>query len=240
MRAGWRLCSRVSFLSECEAWLPPAEIQSLRDLTRLRKALVDSRTGWAQRLHALLAHEGWPCARGHLLTPAGRRWVIGIQLDPVVRAQVDVMLAVIGALDQQLQEVESGLRRFARADRRCQALQSIFGVGPIFACHLLAEIGEARRFKRSRQLVRASGLDPAVLESADSKRRGRLSRQGSHHLRWALVEAANHSSRQTSPDHALYISTAARCGRGRARLTVARKIGRRAYHLLAAVEAQAA
>ncbi len=106
-------------LTECEAWLPPAEIQSLRDRTRLRKALVDSRTGWAQRLHALLAHEGWPCTRGHLLTPQGRRWVIGLQLEPAVRAQIDVMLAVISALDQQLQDVESELRHFARSDARC-------------------------------------------------------------------------------------------------------------------------
>ena len=102
-------------------------------------------------------------------------------------------------------------------DARCQALQTIFGVGPIYSCHLLAEIGNATRFKRSRQVVRASGLDPAVIESADNKRRGRLAKQGSPHLRWALVEAANHSSRASSPDHALYMSTAARCGRGRAR-----------------------
>jgi transposase len=55
--------------SECEAWLPPAEIQRLRDQTRLRKALAGERTGWAQRLHALLTHEGWPCSGGRLLTP---------------------------------------------------------------------------------------------------------------------------------------------------------------------------
>jgi transposase len=227
-------------LSECEAWLPPAEIQQLRDRTRLRKALVDSRTGWAQRLHALLAHEGWPCNRGRLLRPEGRRWVAALKLDPCVRAQVDVMLTLIGAFDEQLAIVEGDLRGFARSDARCRALQTIFGVGPIFACHLLAEIGEASRFARSRQVIRASGLDPAVLESADSKRRGRLAKQGSKHLRWVLVEAATHSTRPTSPDHALYMSTAQRCGRGRARLTVARKIGRRAYHLLAEAEAQAA
>jgi transposase len=80
--------------------------------------------------------------------------------------------------------------------------------------------------------VRASGLDPSVIESAESKRPGRLAKQGSRHLRWALVEAANHSHRTTSPDHALYSSTVKRCGRGRARLTVARKIARRAYHVL--------
>jgi transposase len=86
-------------------------------------------------------------------------------------------------------------------------------------------------------VIRASGLDPALIESADNKRRGRLAKQGSPHLRWALVEAANQSMRASSPDHARYMSTAARCGRGRARLTVARKIARRAYHLLTAVEA---
>ena len=223
-------------LSECEAWIPPSEIQLLRDQTRLRKSLVNSRTAWAQRLHALLAHEGWPCSRGRLLTRQGRRWVTALELDPAVRAQVDVMLTVIEALDEQVGRVEGQLRRFSRRDRRCLALQTIFGIGPIFSCHLLAEIGQASRFKRSRQLVRVSGLDPTVLESADSKRRGHLSRQGSPHLRWALVEAANQSMRTSSPDHPLYSSTAERCGRGRARLTVARKIARRAYHVLVAVE----
>ncbi len=46
-----------------EAWMPPADIARLRDQTRLRKALCDDHTRWAQRLHALLVHEGWPCAR---------------------------------------------------------------------------------------------------------------------------------------------------------------------------------
>src|SRR5919202_317987 len=44
-----------------EAWLPPAEIQYLRDRTRLRHALARDRNRWAQRLHALLTDEGWPC-----------------------------------------------------------------------------------------------------------------------------------------------------------------------------------
>ena len=54
------------------AWLPPEDIQRLRDQTRLRKALTDDHTRWAQRLHSLLVHEGWPCSRGSLLTDKGR------------------------------------------------------------------------------------------------------------------------------------------------------------------------
>ena len=49
------------------AWLAPEQIQRLRDLTRLRKSFVDDRRRWAQRLHALLVQEGWPCAAGRLL-----------------------------------------------------------------------------------------------------------------------------------------------------------------------------
>jgi hypothetical protein len=55
-----------------ESWLPPAGIQELRDRTRLRKALAQDRTRWAQRLHALLTQEGWPCQRARLLTGQGR------------------------------------------------------------------------------------------------------------------------------------------------------------------------
>ena len=54
-----------------ESWIPPAEIQQLRDRTRLRKALAEDRRRWGQRLHAYLMHEGWPCAKTRLLTPGG-------------------------------------------------------------------------------------------------------------------------------------------------------------------------
>jgi transposase len=216
------------------AWIPPAEIRRLRDQTRLRKALSDERRRWAQRLHALLLQEGWPCARGRLLTGEGQRWLQALQLAPEARAYVDSVLAVMAALEAQLQALESELRRFARSDRRCQALQTIYGVGPILASHLLAEIGDVGRFRHARQLVRAAGLDPVVEESGERRRRGKLSKQGSPHLRWALVEAAQHGHRLTSPDRPLQQTVAARAGGGRAKLTIARKIARRAFHLLQA------
>jgi transposase len=161
------------------SWIPPADIQRLRDLTRLRQALRHDRTRWAQRLHAILHQEGWSCSRGQLLSSKGRRWLDGLALDRHVRALVDAHVAMIAATTEQMAELERELRRLARSDRRLVALQRIYGVGPVVACHLLAEIGDARRFRRAEQVVRLSGLDPVVLESADSKRRGKLSKQGS-------------------------------------------------------------
>lgn len=219
------------------SWLPPAEIQRLRDLTRLRQALRHDRVRWAQRLHAILLHEGWPCSRSELLTTNGQRWLSALTLDEHARRIVDLHREIIISLQGQTAEIDRELRRLARADQRLLALQTIFGVGPVIACHLLAEIGDAHRFRRSRQLVRLAGLDPVVHESGESRRRGKLSKQGSPHLRWALVQAAQHTARQTtSPDRQLYLQVRERVGGQRATLATARKIARRAHHVLATLE----
>jgi transposase len=223
-----------------EAWMPPPELARLRDQTRLRKALAEDHTRWAQRLHALLVHEGWPCSRGQLLSRTGRRWLEALAVEPAVRERVRAMLAVMATLRDEIEAIDRELRQLARRDPRLLALRQIYGVGPILACHLLAEIGQATRFRRARQVVRAAGLDPVVRESGEHRRRGRLAKQGSPHLRWALVEAAQHGRRPASPDYDLHRRARAGAGANPATLTVARKIARRAFHVLREIEAQAA
>ena len=222
------------------SWLAPEEIQRLRDLTRLRKTLVDERRRWAQRLHALLVQEGWPCQRGHLLTQQGLRWAAALRMHPAARQVADVYRRRIDELAVELEPIDQQLRRFARSDRRCQALIGIYGVGPIIACHLVAEIGDVRRFRRARQLVRAAGLDPVVDDSGERRRRGRLAKAGSPYLRYALVEAAQHARRSTSPDQQRYLALRDRLGAGRAKLPIARTIAHRCFHLLRELEPEAA
>jgi transposase len=222
------------------SWIPPEEIQRLRDLTRLRQALRHDRTRWLQRLHSLLAHEGWPCGRGRLASASGRRWLAGLRLEPQLRALVDAQLAMVDAIGEQLATIDGELRRLVGSEPRLQALQTIEGVGPVLACHLLAELGEARRFRRGRQLVRVAGLDPVVHDSADSKRRGKLSKQGSPQLRWALVQAAHAAARCAGSEaQRRERALTPRIGSQRAALTNARAIARRAHRLLAAAEAAA-
>src|SRR5229473_1092776 len=52
------------------------------------------------------------------------------------------------------------------------------------------------------------------------------------HCCWALFEAAQCSARRSSPDHAYYLEVAKRIDHNRACLSVARKLCRRAHHLL--------
>jgi len=100
-----------------ESSIPPAEIQQLRDRTRLRKAPAEDRRRWGQRLHAFLLHERWPRSRPNLLRPPGLRWAAALQLPEHARLQVDSLLAVMAALETQLDTVDTELRRFARFRR---------------------------------------------------------------------------------------------------------------------------
>ena len=79
---------------------------------------------------------------------------------------------------------------FAGRQPGCQALQCHYGIGPLCAVIIWAEVGDARRFATSGQLVRYAGLDVTVYSSAGKRSPGHLSRQGSAQLRWAAFEEA--------------------------------------------------
>jgi Transposase len=72
-----------------QAWIPPAHLLALRVLVRLGKTLVDERTAWQQRLHAVLFHHGLPCPDHALLTQATRGWPQQVTLPQAAAAGHD-------------------------------------------------------------------------------------------------------------------------------------------------------
>jgi transposase len=101
---------------------------------------------------------------------------------------------------------------------------------------LWTELGDCRRFCRSEQVVRHSGLDVTVDASDRHRAGGYLSRQGPETLRWALYEAAKNSSHGRSPDHSYYAKVKERHDGKIAAISVARQLARRSYHVLRAVD----
>lgn len=147
-----------------ESWIPPAHIAELRTRVRLRKALVDERTAWQQRAHAILFHNGLPQKR-NLLTRERRAWLETVELPEASRASIDTALRMIDHLNEELAPVDAWIRRFAARQTGCRALQHHYGFGPITSAAVLAEFGDVRRFSRSRHAVRHTGLDVTVHES---------------------------------------------------------------------------
>jgi transposase len=104
-----------------ESWIPPAHVADVRAQVRLRKALMDQRTGWQQRIHAVLYHHGLP-ERSWLLGEQGRAWLARLELPAVARQAVDLALRMIDVLDGEVDQLDATLARIARGRPGCQAL----------------------------------------------------------------------------------------------------------------------
>jgi transposase len=214
-----------------ESWIPTDHILDLRARVRLRHTLSEQRSEWQQRIQATLYHHG--CARRRsLIVGDGREWLAAQPLPVGAREQVTVALAVIDALEAQIAPLDRELRAYAGRQAGCKAMMADYGIGPLVAVTILAELGDCRRFSSSRHAVRYSGLDITVYESDQRRAPGHLSRQGPPALRWALFEAAQSACRRGSPDREYYGQAAARLGHNRACLAVARKLLKRSYHTL--------
>src|SRR5438046_1403233 len=191
-----------------ESWIPPAHILELRTLVRLRKTLIDQRTAWQQRIHAQLFHQGAPAGL-RLRTGAGREALARAELSPAGRELVGLGLRMLDTFDLELVPLDRQLRAFARRQPGCRALiEHLYGVGPVSATAILAELGDCRRFSSSDDAVRHAGLDITVYQSDDKRTPGHLSHEGPELLRWALFEAAVSAARAGSPDHAYYLQVA--------------------------------
>ena len=143
---------------------------------------------------------------------------------------------MIDSLDGQLRPLEAGLRKLARRQAGCRALMAQFGMGELTSLMTLCELGDVQRLSASRKAVRMAGLDIGVHRSDRRSRVGKLNRQGSPHLRWALYEAAQSATRPKSPDDEDYLALKERgLSHTRASLTIARKLARRSFHILRAL-----
>jgi len=182
-----------------EAWIPPAHVREWRTRTRLRKTLVDERTSWLQRIQATLFHHGVSGVPDKLLSAKGREFLAGLELPAASLERIEVGLAMVEAIDRQLAPLERELRQLARRQPGCRALQGHFGIGELTAPTILCELGDVSRLSAARKAVRCSGLDIGVHRSDRRSRAGKLTRQGSPGLRWALYEAAQAACRPSEP-----------------------------------------
>jgi transposase len=223
-----------------ESWIPPEQVLEMRGLLQLFKDLRDEHTGWVQRIHAIGFHHGTAAVIGDLLSGDSRqRLEAGTGLSPTGHQAVLAALRVLEAIEAELDPLRRQITAFARRQLACKALQAQYGVGPVTAAVIWAELGDCRRFSASRKAVRHTGLDVTVYSSDDKRAPGRLSRQGSPLLRWALYEAAKCAARPASPDHTYYSQAKDRVGGNRAALSMARKIARRSHHILRSLGDQA-
>lgn len=143
-------------------------------------------------------------------------------------------IRVIRTLQEQLKSLKKAISDHLAAIP--QTLDSVPGIGPIFASGILAEIGDINQFASHKQLAKFAGLAWTENQSGDfTASQTRMIRSGNRFLRYYLIEAAN-KVRMHDPVYAEYYAKKKaepkQFAHKRALALTARKLVRLVYHLL--------
>jgi transposase len=110
-------------------------------------------------------------------------------------------------------------------------LMGFTGTDYYSAMFLINEIGPIARFASPKKLVSYAGLAPSTHQSGNHTTHGPITKEGNSHIRWILVEAAQHTARHDPRLSQFYLRIMKRRGHNRALVAVARKMLVTIYHV---------
>lgn len=193
-----RLADALRRDSVVSIYVPPPAIRDIRDLCRGRHQLVRLRTRTVQMIRALLLRNGLADVPvRQVYSERGLSWLSAIEMPAAdTDATVHRLATVLEAIHREAADADAHVRRRAAEDPIAVALDRLVGIGPTLALTIRAEVADIARFDTGAELASYAGLVPRVDSSAGRYYSGRITREGSPWLRWALVEAAVHAVRR--------------------------------------------
>jgi transposase len=209
-----------------------AAARTLRQTMRVRRHLVQMRSGLLSLLRAVLRQEG-------LRLPAGSAERVlqrpdQVEVPPAVTAVLAPLRVVLSQLTTTLRTTDQAMDARAAADPVAARLMTAPGVGPILALTFQSVMDDPRRFGGDAGRASAFvGLVPSEDSSAERQHKGHITKTGPGDLRAVLVQASWVIWRGRSAAGAalrLWAQTlAARRGRRIAIVALARRLTRVLY-----------
>ena len=206
-----------------ESWVAPPGQRELRELVHYRAKLTALRTSAKAQVHAVMAKEGVLPALDDMFGPGGQALLDDVPFEGAYAMRVASLRKLPEIYSGELVVVEAELSRRLAGHKGYQAIQSICGVGKIFAAIFVAEIGDVSRFPSARHLCSWAGMTPSHKEPGTKVQRGHITKQGNHLVRWAAIEAVAHYH-GGEPIKETYTRVARRRGKMIGRVAAARKL----------------
>jgi len=224
---------RADLIAPC--YVPPPEVRDIRALIRKRMALKKECTRVKNRIHSLLAKHELPSFPGSdLFGKKGLKWLEDQKehLTPVDQILLDVELTQLKTLITLIEKINEDIAELAKQSEDVSLLMTITGVDYYTALLFTSEIGDINRFSSSSKVASWIGLVPRVHQSADTYYHGRITKQGSSLVRWALVQAAQVAVRWDPHWKKVYERISSRAGKKKAIVAIARKLAVTMYCML--------
>lgn len=209
-----------------ESYVPDEKTREVRDLVRRRHDLVETRTGFKNKVKAELAKR-WVKHEGDVFTLEGRKFLRSLCIDAV-----GDYLDTIEFLDGKIGELDIRVKEVAEQDKYAKLLVTIPGVSHYSALLISSEIADVNRFADHEHLCSYAGLVPGLRQSAD-KSYATTSRTRSALLNWIMIQCTRvHVRWCDSAITRFYKDLVKRRGEKVAIVAAARKLMRAMYIML--------
>jgi transposase len=173
-----------------EAYIYPKDRRPIRDLLRRRHGLVSLRSAAYGSMRRNLLQQGmWDYSFAALKQLDALR-ICELFSDPALQAGMLLALERVLLYNQEIQKVEKLILDTVADEPTFELLRTIPGVGKILGLTIFYEVGQIERFGSAKQFCSYARVVPGLAQSSSTIRRGRGSKQGNPHLKWAFMQAA--------------------------------------------------
>ena len=221
---------RCDFLPR--VWIPDPATVALRHQSTERATLVADRTRIKNRIHSVLHQRLISAPHDDLFCPQSLAWLRQLDIDPLGRQALDRNLRQLGHIEEEIFDLSGTLAQQAHDDARVKLLMTLPGVDFPVAQTLLAVLGDVARFPSADKAAAYLGLVPSTRQSAAHCYHGPITKQGSGHARWMLVQGAQALAVHPGPLGVFFRKLAKKKNRNVAVVASARKLVAIAWHML--------
>lgn len=173
------------------SYAAPTDIRIKRQITRHRTSLTELRTQVENKVHAILRRHGMEVPWDDAFCKKAIAYLRSIEMPMCDRLELDQYLDVIEMLNEKRGETQERIVELAGSDPAIQLIMSMPGMAHFNATGFMAEVGDIRRFQNGDKLASYFGLAPSIYQSGQTCRTGSITKRGTSHGRWIMIQAAN-------------------------------------------------
>lgn len=158
-----------------------------------------------------------------------------VDIPPHAKLGIESLLKSYEATHEEIKKMDKNINKICKEDNEAQLLMTAPGVGMIVALTYKADIGDPKRFEKSRSVGAYYGMTPRQYSSGETVKLGRVSKCGAKDVRWMLTEAGIvllTRCKIWSPLRAWGLKLMKKVGLKKAAMAVGRKLSVIMHHML--------
>jgi transposase len=197
-----------------------------RQLTALRKRLVEQRTSIINRVKTILRK--WnlqhDCPTKGIQTKLAFSWLACLELPKIDRMEMDILLEQWRMVEKHLEQVEEQIRKHQPRNQDALLVSTIPGMKFFNSLTVASRVGNIDDFPRGGSLANFWGITPGARNSGDKTNSLHITKAGSSLVRYVLGQAVLHVIRKDPWMRQWYQKIKRRRGSKIARVAVMRRL----------------